>query len=361
MVCITEAHPWGIKTPLYQNEALSSWLIRAALDCGCDPLSLTGIFWPKWRPWTLDIDQGLSQEYSKILVSVTSITQDQFDAATFKDLYLHNSEVSFKSWILALGAKNRKHKGGWQYCPKCLQEDSNAYFRLNWRCIWHVGCTKHDQRLLDQCPYCHSAIQPRLLEAPDRVIYCCAICKKHLFDEKEYPIDHNALAFQEDFDLFLKQGYAFYTDVLISIPEWLKVIQLFNQLIRKVLTGSLDSRGWKFLHELGITVPHNQLISTGLVLNQLSVLERERIFSCIYQLLNISHEQFVETACSLNMTRASFWDKRYQLPTSLLTIEKRLGTVSRGYSSLKVYPHVPKPSNKEAVLRKILRLKRKIL
>lgn len=82
MVCITEAHPWGIKTPLYQNEALSSWLIRAALDCGCDPLSLTGILWPKWRPWTLDIDQGLNQEYSKILVSVTSITQDQFDAAT---------------------------------------------------------------------------------------------------------------------------------------------------------------------------------------------------------------------------------------------------------------------------------------
>lgn len=43
MISATEIHSWFIPTDLKQDEALSSWLIRAALDSGCDPLSLTGV------------------------------------------------------------------------------------------------------------------------------------------------------------------------------------------------------------------------------------------------------------------------------------------------------------------------------
>lgn len=59
-------------------------------------------------------------------------------------------------------------------------------------------------------------------------------------------IDRNALTLQKDFDLFLKQGYAIYDDTLIPISEWLSVIQLFSQFIRKVLRSSLNSKGWAF-------------------------------------------------------------------------------------------------------------------
>ncbi|MGT2586151.1 TniQ family protein [Acinetobacter baumannii] len=360
MVSTVEPYSWAIRTPLFQDEALSSWLIRAALGCGCDPLSLTGVLWPGWRVWTVDIDKGLHQKYSKILSSKASISQDQLNTATFKNLFLQNSEIELNSWILALGTRNRKHKGGWQYCSECLLEDPIAYFRLNWRCVWQVGCIKHTQRLLDQCPHCYSAIQPRLLEAPDRIISCCSVCKKYLFNVKVNAIDQSVLKFQKDFDLFLAQGYAIYADTFISLSEWLNVVQLFNQFIRKVLIGSLESKGWAFLNTLDIRVPHIPLISTGLVLNQLSVLERERIFSCIYQLLKVSREKFIKTANSLNMNRASFWDKRYQLPEILQPIEKHLDKVSRNYPLIKASPDISKPSSKEAVLRRVMRLKRKI-
>ncbi len=193
-----ETYYWVTRTPLFQDEALSSWLIRVALGCGCDPLSLTGIIWPKWRVWTIDIDKGLNQEYLEILARKTAVSQDQLNNATFKELFVQNNELNPHQWILALGTRNRKHSGGWQYCPKCLEEDPVAYYHLNWRYVLHVGCTKHQLRLVDQCPHCHKAIQPRLLEAPDRTLSCCAICKKKLPDVKANTIDQNALRLQED-------------------------------------------------------------------------------------------------------------------------------------------------------------------
>ncbi|SSV54427.1 Uncharacterised protein [Acinetobacter nosocomialis] len=355
-----ETYYWVTRTPLFQDEALSSWLIRVALGCGCDPLSLTGIIWPKWRVWTIDIDKGLNQEYLEILARKTAVSQDQLNNATFKELFVQNNELNPHQWILALGTRNRKHVGGWQYCPKCLEEDPVAYYRLNWRYVLHVGCTKHQLRLLDQCPHCHKAIQPRLLEAPDRTLFCCAICKKRLPDVKANTIDQNALRLQEDFALFLRQGYAIYANTLISISEWLNIIQFFNQFIRKVLRGPLNSKGWTFLNALEIKVPPIQILSTGLVLSQLSVVERERIFSCVYQLLNISQIKFIETACSLKMNRASFLDKRYQIPETLKFIEEHIVKISRNYPLIKLMPNVPKPSSKEAVQRRFMRLKKKI-
>ncbi|MEQ1163996.1 TniQ family protein [Acinetobacter nosocomialis] len=348
-----ETYYWVTRTPLFQDEALSSWLIRVALGCGCDPLSLTGIIWPKWRVWTIDIDKGLNQEYLEILARKTAVSQDQLNNATFKELFVQNNELNPHQWILALGTRNRKHSGGWQYCPKCLEEDPVAYYHLNWRYVLHVGCTKHQLRLVDQCPHCHKA-------APDRTLSCCAICKKKLPDVKANTIDQNALRLQEDFDLFLRQGYAIYTNTLISISEWLNVIQVFNQFIRKVLRGPLNSKGWAFLKALGIKIPHIQLLSTGLVLSQLSVMERERIFSYIYQLLNIPQIRLIEIAHYLKMNRTSFWDKRCRIPEILQPLERQLDKVSRKYLLIKKVSEIPKPTSKKTILRKMRRLKQKI-
>lgn len=355
-----ETYYWVTRTPLFQDEALSSWLIRVALGCGCDPLSLTGVIWPKWRVWTIDIDKGLTQEYLEILARKTAVSQDQLNNATFKELFLQNTELNPHLWILALGTRNRKHDGGWQYCPKCLEEDPVVYYRLNWRYVLHVGCTKHQLRLLDRCPHCHKAIQPRLLEAPDRTLSCCAICKKELPDVKATTIDQNALRLQEDFDLFLRQGYAIYANTLISISEWLNVIQVFNQFIRKVFRSSLNSKGWAFLKALEIKIPHIQLLSTGLVLSQLSIMERERIFSCIYQLLNIPQIRLIEIAHSLKMNRTSFWDKRCKIPEILQPLEGQLDKVSRKYFLIKKVSDITKPTSKKTILRKMRRLKQKI-
>ncbi|WP_335953781.1 TniQ family protein [Acinetobacter higginsii] len=362
MIDTTAIHSWFIPTALQQDEALSSWLIRAALDSGCDPLSLTGALWPKWRIWSTDVDRGLSSEHLQILVNKTKIDETQFDSATFRNFlikYNLNNET-LDAWYLALGTRNRKHRGGWQYCPECLSNDDIAYFRLPWRFAWYIGCIKHNQRLHDQCPHCHNAIQPRRLEASDQVVTCCSICKKSLLEVNESLVDLHAFVFQNNFDHYLKQGYAIYQDKFVLLNDWLKVIKLFSQFIRKVLASPLSWKGWAFLEQLRIQVPHIELISNGLVVSQLSVLERERLFSCIYQLLIIPQEKFIETAQSLNMNRSSFWDKRNQLPDILRPIEEQLRSVNRKYPPKRRGFDVCKPKSKEAVMRKFLRLKRKL-
>ena len=170
----------------------------------------------------------------------------------------------------------------------------------------------------------------------------------------------HALAFQKVFGQFLEQGYATYQDKLISLNDWLTVIKLFLQFIRKVLAGSINGKGWAFLEQLKIQMPHSEFISNGLVVSQLPVIERERLFSCIYQLLIIPLEKFIETAQSLNMNRSSFWDKRNQLPALLRPIEEQLGSVYRNYPSKRALVDTRKPKSKEAVIRKFLRLKRKL-
>ncbi|MGL3045527.1 TniQ family protein [Acinetobacter pecorum] len=362
MIGTTEVHSWFIPTTLQKDEALSSWLIRAALDSGCDPLSLTGALWPKWRIWSVDVDRGLSSEHLRALVNTTKIDESQFDSATLQNFLIKNELDSgfLDSWFLGLGTRNRKHRGGWQYCSQCLSKDVVAYFRLHWRFAWHTGCIKHGQRLHDQCPYCLSAIQPRRLQAPDRVMDCCSICKRSLSKIVGSSNDPHASAFQESFDHFLQQGYANYQGNLISLEDWLNITKLFIQLIRKILVGPLTGKGWMFLERLKIYMPHMEFISNGLAVDLLPVIERERLFSCVHQLLIIPQNQFIETALSLKMTRSSFWDKRSQLPAALKPIEDQLEIVSRHYPKNRALVEAFKPRSKQAVTRKFLRLKRKL-
>ena len=75
---------WPINVALQEDESLSSWLSRAALENGCDPLVLTGNVWPKWRVWTTDIDRGMSEERLLTLEKASCINVQSFEAASLR-------------------------------------------------------------------------------------------------------------------------------------------------------------------------------------------------------------------------------------------------------------------------------------
>lgn len=140
--------PWSIAVPLLESESISSWLTRAALAQGCDPLSLTGAIWPKWRVWTLDIDRGVPAERLGAIVSASGLRADAFEAVALRpDLEriagapLSNTQAW--PWLLALGTRNRRRYCGQPFCPECLATDPIPYFRREWRFAWWVGCPVH--------------------------------------------------------------------------------------------------------------------------------------------------------------------------------------------------------------------------
>lgn len=48
----------------------------------------------------------------------------------------------------------------YRFCPKCLSEDKDPYWRIAWRFkIWEI-CPTHHLEMQEQCPHCESFIKP---------------------------------------------------------------------------------------------------------------------------------------------------------------------------------------------------------
>ena len=161
---------WALSVPLLPEESLSSWLVRAALRQGCDPLSLTGAIWPTWRIWTRDIDREIPLARMRPLVNASGISSAKFQKAGMRDdcekvVGYSLPETRTWPWLLALGSRNRTRHGGQQVCTLCLAEDSTPYLRRHWRFAWHTGCRFHGVQLVDECPACKAPIEPHRLTA----------------------------------------------------------------------------------------------------------------------------------------------------------------------------------------------------
>lgn len=68
-------------------------------------------------------------------------------------------------WVLSLKMYHRKRLGyGLQFCPCCLAEDAEPYFRLAWRVAFYTYCPKHQCMLLDRCPQCGQGVAYHRIE-----------------------------------------------------------------------------------------------------------------------------------------------------------------------------------------------------
>lgn len=60
-------------------------------------------------------------------------------------------------WVLS--ARQRNTMFSWlQFCPRCLAEDVEPYFRRYWRVVAMTCCLRHGCVLIDACPICHQPI-----------------------------------------------------------------------------------------------------------------------------------------------------------------------------------------------------------
>jgi hypothetical protein len=74
-------------------------------------------------------------------------------------LYEKHNTLGPTSWIMPVGVYHRtRRQFGLQYCPLCLAEDKEPYFRRKWRLAFVVSCERHHTLLHDRCPRCGAAI-----------------------------------------------------------------------------------------------------------------------------------------------------------------------------------------------------------
>jgi len=151
---------WPVHPHPYPDELLSSWLVRIAHANGEKVQSFCNHeFGTKHQIWNRDIDRlapewllmALSERTATPIEKVRQTTLKRYEGVLFE--YSVSSGV--EKWITPLKIYHRTRKShGLQFCPECLKEGKEPYFRTQWRMAFHTFCPKHNVMMHDRCPCC---------------------------------------------------------------------------------------------------------------------------------------------------------------------------------------------------------------
>lgn len=178
---------WPAHPKLLPDELLSSWIARIAranglkLQTFCDRA-----FGKEHQLWNRDIDRlappwllsSLARHTGTPIRTVRRATLDIYRGLLFRERH----SAGQLRWILPTGIYHRtRRRFGMQFCPQCLAEDQEPYFRTRWRVAALTFCIRHRLCLHDQCPACGAPIvyhrrelgRPNVTE-PDPLCLCHA-------------------------------------------------------------------------------------------------------------------------------------------------------------------------------------------
>lgn len=176
------------------DEIFSSWFTRLAKANALRVHQLSASLTGRGRQlFAGDPDRGIWSTPGHKLADLCGISSGLVEQTYLKS-YVGNlwPDLSEKGiWRHILPISNQMHIGvrpSLQYCPQCLSEGPEPYFRKHWRLSFCVVCDIHRVRLRDRCPYCDANIAPHRVDFDARpghfstAITSCYVCKQGLID-----------------------------------------------------------------------------------------------------------------------------------------------------------------------------------
>lgn len=178
---------WPLPVEPYEDELLSSFLVRAAQRHGLSPYRFCAFHFPGVPVWNRDIDRSASDALLaavafKAGLSPTRVAQMTLSGAEAK--LSKGVARGSASWINRVGIYHRLRRGwGLQYCPDCLAE--RPVLSQAWRMSFMVACSRHRRLLQDACPHCDAplAIHRQMLS-----VQLCHHCSRVLGKAPQDPI-----------------------------------------------------------------------------------------------------------------------------------------------------------------------------
>ena len=257
-----------IKTLPQPDELLTSWLVRLAIAHGQKLHTLTRLLWNKQGIWARDIDKSVTKEQIQTLADKCDISVECAWATTLATyggwIYETHNLLGANPWITTIGVYHRTRiRYGQQFCPQCLSEDKQPYFRRSWRLAFITICTRHKKPLLDCCPKCLSPVNFHRDELGNFYSFTPTFltrCFSCLFDLRRYQfttdsITPDELQFQFRLEQTIKTGFWQLTPKrpVHSLPFFAGLRQILKVL------ASNDKRTQNLLAELNITFEQNNL------------------------------------------------------------------------------------------------------
>lgn len=311
---------------IYDNESLTSWIIRAALQHFCSPDVLTYYYWREKRLLNLDIDRLDLLKNEQIFNDLAILSGSSID--DLKRRNLCELAALSENLVLPMFKRNRYALHGYYYCPECMGDIYTTHLRLNWRFVWAVGCTTHKVKLRNACPNCGKKHQPQLLNPMTGGIGIsyCAFCGTFL-SQKGIPIDENALALQILADDVWENygGMAF--GVYVDMPTWFKCFMFCIGIIRKAFNLRSGQKYQNFLLQLGIDIQGIEIFVTSNnkpMLNLLTQEERERLYALVYRMMILPVIQWEEVATTHTIAKTAFGFESLVIPSPLTNFYEML-------------------------------------
>ncbi|WP_082769176.1 MULTISPECIES: TniQ family protein [Methylomonas] len=213
---------WPVHLQPKEDELLSSWIIRLAHAHGYKVQTMCSMLLGSDAAiWNRDIDQLAPNEDLQRLSTISGASAERIEQTTLRSLegilFEKHTPNGICRWIVPIGVFHRsRRRPGLMFCPECLKEDPEPYFRKTWRLAFATICAEHACYLLDVCPNCHSPLAPHRSDMQSRTVFpkagLNACCWKCGFDyrktiEQPHLLEESHVRFQEKLEHALKNGY----------------------------------------------------------------------------------------------------------------------------------------------------------
>lgn len=155
---------WPAHPKPQPDELLSSWIVRIAQANGLKLQTFCDFaFGKEHQLWNRDIDRLAPGWLLTELARRTGTPVDVIHRTTLDTyrgrLYHERNPAGQLRWILPAGIYHRtRRRFGIQFCPYCLANDPEPYFRTRWRVALLTFCSEHHLKLHDRCPACGAPI-----------------------------------------------------------------------------------------------------------------------------------------------------------------------------------------------------------
>lgn len=221
---------WRFTAKPYDDETLSSWLVRIAQMNYTHLYALFSHSDYKRAIYKNDLDLiPYSSGFYRWLSEMTGVGIERIRKMSLRTYegYVQEKITQHpkQQWIITMG-QFKAH--GYRFCPECLKE--HAYFRKEWRLLFVNICKQHSVYLSNRCDVCNALIIPQLIDEHNTLVGCYR-CGHDLRKNKLQKLDkHNDyLTVQRQLIEIADRGY------YIVQNKWHYSIGLFDILHRLVL------------------------------------------------------------------------------------------------------------------------------
>lgn len=312
-----------IRPQPYIGESLSSWRQRSGWMNGYRLYPT-----PDERTRRVDSDIGLQTDVMTWLANSHQMSYEELQRMTLNGYVGRVIEKLSprdqpRWWLRArYGISERAY--GPMFCPRCLEADSEAYFRLIWRFGFITSCIKHSCDLLDCCPSCNRAPWPSGLGVKGNLserFTSFRNCWHCGFDLGTASIDLNNTALTEKLldglssgEVSLGQGSASIMDTLNSL--WAASQIFLRKRSRERLIAS-GSQWGSLLQGLSGNALHERVIEG------LNVVDRKILLKCAWRVIDNKEDSFLKFCREGNLKRSHFDSVMSQQPAWMSAMIER--------------------------------------